>query len=218
METWGQCYGPRKSRSSLIQVIQWTKAWATPDLGKFESNFKYPYFIIIGFDQTESWCFCCPTFMHFLFWKGSQFPSMVSVHIYLIIKDTDGFHAGIQGPKATVIGFREWSCEWIGANEKPLGCWWECWDQGTSSFFFLFVFALLFWSTRSGAAILWLPGVKLPVAIGKAQGWTQWEKMGPRIRKKREGKKASYLYSLDPYFQLCFQSQQLQRDEPRNYF
>ena len=33
------------------------------------------------------------------------------------------------------------------------------------------------------------------------------EKMGPRIRKKKRGeKRASYLYSLDPYFQLCSKS------------
>lgn len=104
--------------------------------------------------------------------------------------------------------FREWSCEWIGANEKTLGCWWECWDQGTSSFFFFVCFALLFWSTRSGAAILWLPGVKVPVATRKSSRMDSMRKRwGQELGRKREGeKRASYLYSLDPYFQLCSKS------------
>lgn len=75
-------------------------------------------------------------------------------------------------------------------------------------FFFFVCFALLFWSTRSGAAILWLPGVKVPVATRKSSRMDSMRKRwGQELGRKREGeKRASYLYSLDPYFQLCSKS------------
>lgn len=70
--------------------------------------------------------------------------------------------------------------------------------------FLCLLLLLLFWSTRSGAATLWPPGVKVPVATRKSSRMdSRRKRWGQELGRKRGGKRASCLHSLDPYFQLC---------------
>lgn len=170
--------GNQGHRSSLIQVDQWTKAWATP---RFRQIWE-PLNILIYHNRiwsSRELMLLLPNFhafsfgkaLNFLLWCQSLTNSNNKGYRWVSCRDP-----GTQGHSDW---FREWSCERIGTNEKPLGCWWECWDQGTS-FFCLFVLLCFFEALDLVLPSCDCQGWRCQWPPGKAQGWTQWGKDGAK--------------------------------------